>query len=270
MDWDATWERVRLEQGAARGHRLRPKPFRVQYRAFAGLRSVIYDRGDHFEARLSELVREAPEAVRLSLARILIGNLDRRLRATPQERQPYDAWSRSPEMLARHDELRGTRGRKRMLPPEGRVHDLRRIFLRLNAEYFDGRLSEPRLGWSRSVSRSLYGHHDAAHDAIVLNRKLDHPRVPEAVVADILHHEMLHIVHGVRLLPTGRRVMHPRAFKQDERRFAHHAEAQRFLRDLETRRIRLRPVDPSPPAAAPPPRGLWGFGLRLLGGPAKP
>jgi hypothetical protein len=73
-------------------------------------------------------------------------------------------------------------------------------------------------------------------------------------VEDILHHEMLHIRHGVRFGPGGRRVLHPRAFRQDEQRYAHHAAAKRWLNDLETHRIRLRAPKVAPPEPVPPSR----------------
>lgn|GEM_PF-615188 len=252
MDWDALYAHARLELGAARGMRLRPKPFRVLFRPFAGIRGTIYHRGDHYEVRVSDLLRDAPADVHTALAKLLVGKMERRLRASNTEKAPYLAWCRDPANLSRHEETRRQRGRKRLAPAQGRAHDLERLFDRINADYFAGALARPRLGWSLATSRSLYGHHDPVHDAIVLNRMLDHPRVPENVVADILHHEMLHIKHGVTHGASGRRVLHSRAFRVDERRFAGHDEAKRWLRDLEARRIRLRPFQPPAPASSSP------------------
>jgi hypothetical protein len=271
-DWDALYAQARLELGAARRMRLRPKPFRVVFRPFAGIRATIFHRGGHYEVRASDLLREAPSHVHVALAQVLVGKMERKLRTTAAERAPYLAWCRDPANLARHDEARRERGRKHLDPPRGRVHDLDPLFDRINAEYFGGQLARPRLGWSRGVSRRLYGHHDPVHDAIVLNRLLDHPRVPEAVVADILHHEMLHVKHGVRYGDGGRRVLHSRAFRQDERRFAGHEEAKRWLKDLEARRIRLRAVpreaEASPPTIRPVASGLSTLDrfFRLFGG----
>jgi hypothetical protein len=253
VDWDALYAQARLELGLARGMRLRPKPFRVLFRPLAGIRGTIYHRGDHYEVRVSDLLREAPAQVHASLAKLLVGKMERRLRATPAERAPYLAWCRDPANLSRHDEARRERGRKRLDPPRGRVHDLEGLFDRLNADYFDGALPRPRLGWSRRVSRRLYAHHDPVHDAIVVNRLLDHPRVPATVVADILHHEMLHVKHGVASGAGGRRVIHSRAFKEDERRFDGHDEAKRWLKDLEARRIRIRPLREPPASNSPSP-----------------
>lgn len=241
MEADALFAEARRAMGEARGLRLREKPFHVGFHPYAGLRSIIHDRGDHYEVRASDLLQDAPDDVLRGLARLLIGKIDRRLRSTPSERAAYLAWSRDEATLARHQGLRRERGRgKRIDPARGQVHDLDALFDRLNATCFGGRVAKPTLGWSRAVNRHLYGHHDPDHDAIVLNRLLDHPRVPEAVVADILHHEMLHVVHGVQRGAGGRRVLHSRAFRLDEKRFDLHGEAKAWLRALEARRIRLR------------------------------
>ena len=53
----------------------------------------------------------------------------------------------------------------------------------------------------------------------------------------ILYHEMLHIKHPARLI-NGRRYYHTSAFRQDERRFPHYEQAQRWLERL----ARLRRV----------------------------
>lgn len=259
MDWDALYAQARLDLGLARGMRLREKPFRVLFHPYAGIRSIIHDRRDHYEVRVSDVLREAPEEVHRGLAKLLVGKIDRRLRSRPDERAAYTAWTRDPANMARHEASRRERGRgKRIEPSKGRVHDLDLLFETINRDYFAGMLPKPTLGWSRRASRRLYGHHDPVHDAIVINRLLDHPRVPESVVADILHHEMLHVKHGVRMDAGGRRVMHPREFKNDERRFAQHVDAKRWLKDLESRRIRLRPVADGPAPGEPRPHRLLG------------
>lgn len=220
----------------------RPAParcFRVDFYPYAGLRSTIFDRGGFYDVRLGDLLRTAPVRVQYELACLLLGRIDRRLRLRADDVVHYRAWARSPEVLADHDRLRGLRGRKRFLPARGTTHDLEAMFHRLNAEYFQGRLATPRLGWSLRRGRRYFGHQDAAHDAIVINRALDSPRVPPFVVENVLHHEMLHQVHGVTVSKRGRRVVHPAALRWAERRFPRHGEAKDFLDRVAGRRIRL-------------------------------
>lgn len=235
--------------------RPRTRTFQVHYHPYAGLRSTIFDRRTHYEVRLGELLRGAPDAVHRGLAFLLIGKIDRRLRPRPEDLAPYRAWSRDPTNVGRHEALRRARGRKPLASPRGQVHDLEVLFHQLNRDYFGETLRPVRLGWSPRTSRRLYGHYDAAHDAIVLNRLLDHPRVPTYVVASVLHHEMLHVKYAIEYRDDGRRVVHPRALRQEERRFVEYAAAKRFLDDLAARRIRLRPLPSlatTPPTRPPP------------------
>ena len=83
--------------------------------------------------------------------------------------------------------------------------------------------------WSRGHARNHLGHYDPAHNAIVVSRVFDHPRVPRQVVEYIVYHEMLHLKHPVRL-HGGRRSVHSAEFRAEERLFPHLAEAKAFLK----------------------------------------
>lgn len=213
--------------------------FQVRFYPYAGLKSTIYQRRRHYEVRLADLLERAPLPVHYSLACILLSKLDRRLRLRPADRHAYENWSREPSVLEAHETARRVRGSKRTDPPQGATHDLVGLFEGLNERYFNGLLAPIRLGWSRSRSRSLWGHHDDAHKTIVLNRMLDSPRVPAYVVESILYHEMLHDVIPARYGRGRRRILHSRQFREAERLFADYEAAQRFLKDVAGRRIRL-------------------------------
>lgn len=215
------------------------KDFRVGFYPYAGLKSTIYHRGDHYEVRLGDLLERAPLQVHYSLACILLSRVDRRLHLTHAERLAYQDWSRSPVVTEAHEAARRERGTKRLDPPQGKVHDLSPMYHRLNREYFGAMLPPVTLGWSLGRSRSIWGHHDDAHRAIVLNRILDHPRVPPTVVECILYHEMLHHAIGPQQGPTGRRILHSAEFRRRERVYRDYANAQRFLKAVAERRIRL-------------------------------
>jgi hypothetical protein len=217
----------------------RSKDFRVAFYPYAGLKSTIYLRRDYYEVRLGDLLEKAPLTVHYSLACILISKIDRRLRLTAAERLAYTEWARSPTVTQAHEAARRERGNKRFDPPQGAAHDLTPMYHRLNREHFSGLLPPVTIGWSRGRSRSIWGHHDDAHQAIVLNRVLDHPRVPSYVVECILYHEMLHHAIGPQYGPTGRRILHSREFRRREKLFVQYEEAQRFLKQLASRKIRL-------------------------------
>lgn len=269
-DLAGLYEQTRLEMGRQRGRRLRHKTMRVRYYPYAGLHSAVWDRGDHWEVRLSDLLEHAPQHVHQSLARSLIGMMDNRLKATRQEEADYVAWSRHPDVQELHERARRARGRKPMTSPRGRYFDLDAMFDQLNATYFQNQLRKPKVGWSRKVSRTLWAHHDAAHDAIVINRLLDHRRVPDHVVESVLYHEMLHIRFGIKYAPGGRRIIHSREFKHEEARFQLQESAASFLKEVEAGRIRLRPPRPLAPTVPATPAPTPAVAFPVSAKPVRP
>jgi hypothetical protein len=107
----------------------------------------------------------------------------------------------------------------------------------LNRRYFDGDIPQPTITWSQRLTKIILGHHDLIYDSITISKTLDSPDVPEWFVEYILYHEMLHIKHPARLI-NGRRYYHTSAFRQDERKFPHYEQAQKWLERL----ARLRRV----------------------------
>ena len=85
--------------------------------------------------------------------------------------------------------------------------------------------------WSRDHARNALGHYDPAHNAIVVSRVFDNPRVPRYAVEYLVYHEMLHLRHPVRLRGS-RRSVHPRQFHDDEKLFPQLDEAKQFLKRL--------------------------------------
>lgn len=215
------------------------KDFRVGFYPYAGLKSTIYHRGDHYEVRLGDLLEKAPLKVHYSLACILISKLDRRFQLSRAEKIAYEEWSRSPPVHEAHENARRERGVKPIESPRGGTHDLTLIFHKLNREYFNALLPRIRIGYSREKSRSLWGHHDSAHETIVINRMLDSPRVPGYAIENIVYHEMLHHVVPIEFGKTGRRIVHSRRFREAEKLFKEYTPAHRFFRDVANRKVRL-------------------------------
>ena len=115
--------------------------------------------------------------------------------------------------------------------PAGKQYDLLQVFEDLNFRYFFGLMARPTLGWSRTKSRTLLGHYDPSHNAIILSRILDSADVPRLVVDYVMFHEMLHLRHPVEH-SGARRCVHTRAFKEEEKSFAGVREAKAWLRGL--------------------------------------
>ncbi len=122
--------------------------------------------------------------------------------------------------------------RKRLrLDPEGRHHDLGRIFERLNERYFQGRINAaitygpaPRVVRPRKSIKM--GSYSADSRVIRIHPALDQPMVPRYFVEWIVFHEMLHHVYRTRRGEDGRRCIHPPEFLAHEKRFHDYGRAQ--------------------------------------------
>lgn len=202
----------------------------VEFRAFANVNNTIRLREGRLLVRLSDILEGAPEAVLRAIAHILLAKMYRK----PIERAHatrYRRYVSSHEITSKAHLVRQLRGRKRVDSPRGRFYDLDAIFDALNVRFFHGLLARPNMTWSRSHARNSLGHYDPAHNAIVVSRVFDQPRVPRYAVEYIVYHEMLHLKHPVRLRGA-RRCVHSAAFQAEENTFPYLAEAKEFLRRL--------------------------------------
>ncbi len=204
--------------------------FSVQFYPYRNLTNTIRARDGRILVRISDILDGAPEPVLSALVIILLYKLCRR-RVPRTHLALYRSYVSEPVIRARTDATRRLRGRKQFGTPAGVVFDLKRLFEQLNADYFNQRVEVAHLSWSARASRRVLGHFDPAHRAIVINRKLDHPLVPESVVQYVLYHEMLHALFGIEHSAEGRRHCHHARFRQEERRFAHYARARQFIRE---------------------------------------
>ncbi len=227
----ATIAALAFERAFRRMFTRRPLPlFHVEYRAFAGLRSAICFRDDRAHVLLSDLLADAPPLVIEALAEILLAPIFRG-RASREARECYMAWNMSPAVSSRVDEVRRARGRKRLLPAQGRYFDLQSIFDELNQRFFQGQLAVARIGWSPTRSRTLLGHHDPSHRTITISRWFDSASVPRYLVDYLVYHEMLHIKYPTER-DGDRRVVHSPAFREAEKKFPCYEEACEELKKM--------------------------------------
>jgi predicted metal-dependent hydrolase len=202
----------------------------VEFFAFANINNTIRLREGRLLVRLSDLLEGAPRAVLRSLAHILLAKMYQK----PIERKyaiRYRRYVSSREVSSKAYLVRQMRGRKRIDTPRGHIYDLEKIFDELNARYFWGLLARPNLTWSKNLARNSLGHYDPAHNAIVVSRVFDHPRVPGYAVEYIVYHEMLHLKHPVKLRGS-RRCVHSAAFQAEEKMFPLLVPAKAFLKRL--------------------------------------
>jgi predicted metal-dependent hydrolase len=226
---------VSLQEIFHEEHRaLRPRGYlpdlTIEFFAFANINHTIRMRDGRLMVRLSDLLEGAPEPVLRAIAHILLAKMFRR----PIERAHstrYRRYISSHDITKKAHLMRQLRGRKQITTPKGRTYDLEQMFDKLNREHFYGLLARPRMTWSRDYARRMLGHYDPAHNAIVVSRTLDHPRVPRFAVEYIVYHEMLHLKHPVKLRGS-RRCVHSPEFQSDEKLFPKLTQAKEFLRRL--------------------------------------
>ena len=115
------------------------------------------------------------------------------------------------------------------------------IFDRVNADHFQGGI-QAKIGWGRMPGRRRrksirLGVYDHQTREIRIHPALDRPDVPAFFVEFIVFHEMLH-----QLFPSasksGRRVHHPRAFRDREKAFPFYDAALRW--EKQNLRVLLR------------------------------
>jgi hypothetical protein len=116
------------------------------------------------------------------------------------------------------------------LRTEGRKHDLRAIFNRLNDTYFQG-MVDASVTWGRRTkapkgqrSSIKLGTYCAHRKLIRIHPTLDRSWVPRYFVEYVVFHEMLHHMMPMPVR-DGRRELHTAEFLESEQRFRHYARA---------------------------------------------
>jgi predicted metal-dependent hydrolase len=199
----------------------------VRFYPFVSINNTIRLRHGELYIRLSDLLEGAPETVLQSIAHILLAKLYRQPVDRSQSAR-YRRYIASQDIVAKARIIRQMRGRKHIRSARGHHYHLEEIFEDLNRRFFHGLMGRPQLNWSRNHARSSLGHYDPAHNAIVISRVFDGPRVPRYAVEYILFHEMLHLKHPVRLRGS-RRCVHSREFRAEEKLFPELEQARKFL-----------------------------------------
>jgi hypothetical protein len=211
----------------ASGQRETP-PFIVQFYPYSGLNNTIRIRKGKVHIRISDALTGAPDRILTSIIVILLHRLFRRP-VPEREAAIYREYVRCPEMRQRVRLIREQRGTRYFTHPAGHVFDLRDLFNQVNRDYFSGELQIRHLSWSRRRSRRVLAHFEPGLQAIVVNRRLDNPKVPRYVLEFVLYHEMLHLMFG-ECRQNGRRRLHHPDFRAAERVFPHYRQAKDFIR----------------------------------------
>ena len=202
----------------------------IRFRRFTSLNTTIRLREGRLHVHLSDLLECAPESVHHAIAHILLAKLYRKPLNSVQTNR-YRRFTSSEAVIRQTELIRQSRGRKKMLGPQGQHYNLDEVFESLNHRFFHGLMGRPLLTWSGHVAKRSLGHYDPAHNTIVVSRVFDRKNTPRYAVEYLLYHEMLHLKHPVKVR-GGRRCVHPREFQLEERLFPEWDKAKEYLKTL--------------------------------------
>lgn len=202
----------------------------VSFKRFANANSIIRMKQGTIEVRITDVLEDAPAPILEALAFILLSKLFRKPVPAAQMHR-YRLYMNRKDIRGSVHQLRRERGRKFHTGAKGKVYDLNEMFEELNFRFFHGLMARPELGWSGRRSRTVLGHYDPSHHAIVLSSLLDSPSVDKLAVEYVLYHEMLHLRHPTEHRGS-RRCVHTDEFKAAERQFPRLKEATDMLKGL--------------------------------------
>lgn len=233
---DAAAERLRLAE-QLRAELSRQSGIQVQLRINDNVSTMMTVRHVHgaraARLNLHHMFLDAPPAVVAALAHWV---------RHPRSRKHADLFNEY--IRARRDRIAAKPARPARIVTDGHCHDLQRLYDEVNAEHFGGRIEAvitwgnfPSPGRRRSIRLGSYAPGDRV---IRIHPHLDAAYVPEWFVRYIVFHEMLHAHLGIAELPSGRRAVHPPAFRRIEESYPDHARAAAWI-DRNLSRLLRRP-----------------------------
>ncbi len=199
----------------------------VRFYPYIGINHTIRVRNGKVFVRIAEICQTMPPNAQKALAFILVAKLLRK-KVPPAARQIYSDFIKTEEIRDKATENKKTRGRKIISSAQGNFYDLDEIFDDLNETYFKNSLPKPVLTWSSRKTYRILGHHDSAHETVVVSQSLDDRKVPKYVVEFVVFHEMLHIFHPT-IHQNGRRYNHTPTFRRNEKKFLYFEEAESWI-----------------------------------------
>jgi hypothetical protein len=116
---------------------------------------------------------------------------------------------------------------------EGRFHDLRAIFDKINGRYFSNRMRGYKIMWGRKRKQKpkeyfVFGTIQEEDRVIRIHPLLDARFVPQWFLEYVIYHEMLHAFVPDKFDENGRRIVHHEKFNSRERKFHFYRRAKKW------------------------------------------
>jgi len=216
-----------------------PKDLHVAFRPMADAYFRTHARQGSLRVAINDAFERAPRDALEALAEVIV----ERCVGKGSGRRVGEAfweWVRSPEVVELMEGNYLERQRSFVAGARGAVWDLAELFDDVNRGMFGGRLPRPVLAWTAKPLTYRWGWYSdmvRPHGVLVLNRLLDDAAVPRRVLEATMYHEMLHMVVPPEHV-EGRRVVHTRAFNEQDRKFPGHAEMREEYKKVLARYVK--------------------------------
>lgn len=206
----------------------------AEYRPYSELKHTWRRRQGTVSFGISDYMDSAPEDVTEALAWHLMCRVYGK-ECPDGMAERYLGYARSREMWQPKKSVYMSRARNLSFRPVGAARDLGSVFDYVNSGYFDGAIRRPDLAWARESPSVRLGFYFEPLDILAANRVMDSEKVPRFVLEFVVYHELLHGVLGTCGTPT-RRLCHTKDFREMEKRFSMHLEAEAWLSRLARRK----------------------------------
>ena len=183
--------------------------------------------GDSVDVKISDYLIDAPDNVIEEFSIAVVRSI---VNKKPVYGKAFLDWVRSVEYINSKRKIYLNRSRNLTGTPEGNERNIIDSLDRLldSGLLFPNDIDNCFFSWTNSPNIRKVGFCSPMMRVVGVSSILDDISVPEFVLDYVVYHESLHLAQGYR---PGQKV-HDRAFKENERRFPKHEEAEKYLKNI--------------------------------------
>ncbi|MCS6873566.1 MAG: SprT-like domain-containing protein [Pyrinomonadaceae bacterium] len=199
------------------------KKVSITFYPYKGLRHKIKVKDGYVTVRLASFIENAPLKIHKTLARMLVAKLLKK-KVSQKDIATYEEFLEQNRIKLENVVEPN---------PKGQIYNLEEIFENLNKKYFDNKIPKPVIKWSSRKTYRKLGCCSLTGKVITISKILDNEKVPLYVLEYVMYHEILHIKHPASY-QNGKRLVHTKEFKKDEKKFKQFEKARRWLDEHQT------------------------------------
>ncbi len=203
---------------------------KAEFYPYAGIKETIRKRNNKTLARVSDIFNDAPQNIIQAIAIVMTSKIEQKKYPNQLNRIIRD-YINTEKIRERHKKIRKTRGRKKTLTTVGEHYNLEESYQRVNQKYFNNKIEKPNLTWGVRRTYNKFGHYDETRNTVLISKTLDNKKIPQFFLDYIMYHELLHIGQKT-IYKNGRRNIHDKAFKKEERKYEKYEEATKIMKKI--------------------------------------